>query len=240
CLDLASEAEESLGRDDERSRVLEFGQMGRAPGDVLGGRLLVVELRLGGHRRRGLYSHNNGISIPESLIFFIAYHTAASHHAVHGPCGKARPSLSDVDLAHRTCVRADDGRREVVELDGEQGKGSRAAHPRRRRRRRRPRFQGLLLLRLRLPRPPPPPPPPSPSHLPLRSRGDLPTAVSSYFVAFLFDLICSNLVSCFLPLHFCGDWKQFSFWHVDVDGFKPGFGFLVARVRSRVDQSPGK
>ncbi|RWV91759.1 hypothetical protein GW17_00045924, partial [Ensete ventricosum] len=87
CLDLASEAEESLGRDDERSRVgqLEFGRMGRAPGPSLGGRLLVVELRC-----MGLYSDSNGVFVPESLIFFIAYHTVASHHAVRGPCGEAR------------------------------------------------------------------------------------------------------------------------------------------------------
>ncbi|RRT61841.1 hypothetical protein B296_00026264 [Ensete ventricosum] len=41
-------------------------------------------------RRRGIYSDSNGISVPESLIFFIAYHTTASHHAVCGPCGEAR------------------------------------------------------------------------------------------------------------------------------------------------------
>ncbi|RZR73892.1 hypothetical protein BHM03_00029244 [Ensete ventricosum] len=62
---------------------LGFGQMGRAPGSGLGGRLLVVELR-------GLYNNSNGVSVPESLIFFIAYHTAASHHVVRGPCGEAR------------------------------------------------------------------------------------------------------------------------------------------------------
>ncbi|RRT35029.1 hypothetical protein B296_00037363 [Ensete ventricosum] len=56
CLDLASEAEESLGRDDERSRV--------------------------GH------CDSNEISVPESLIFFIAYHTTVSHHAVRDPCGR--------------------------------------------------------------------------------------------------------------------------------------------------------
>ncbi|RRT82485.1 hypothetical protein B296_00004816 [Ensete ventricosum] len=93
CLDLASETEESLDCDDERSRLardrfgieLEFDRMGRAPGLGLGGRLLVAELR-----RRGLYSDSNGISVPESLIFFIAYHIAASHHAVRGPCDEAR------------------------------------------------------------------------------------------------------------------------------------------------------
>ncbi|RZS28718.1 hypothetical protein BHM03_00062358, partial [Ensete ventricosum] len=53
----------------------------------------------------GLYSHSNGISVPESLIFFIAYHTAASHHVVHGLCGETRLPLNDVDLAHLTCVR---------------------------------------------------------------------------------------------------------------------------------------
>ncbi|RWW41038.1 hypothetical protein BHE74_00053530 [Ensete ventricosum] len=84
--------------------------MGRAPGVGLGGRLLVVELRSGGRvsaqRRRGLYSDSNGISVPESLIFFIDYHTTTSHHAVRGPCGEARLPLSDVDLAHLTCVRS--------------------------------------------------------------------------------------------------------------------------------------
>ncbi|RWW52249.1 hypothetical protein BHE74_00041338 [Ensete ventricosum] len=33
---------------------------------------------------------SNEVSIPESRIFFIAYHTAAPHHAVRGPCGEAR------------------------------------------------------------------------------------------------------------------------------------------------------
>ncbi|RRT31568.1 hypothetical protein B296_00034446 [Ensete ventricosum] len=50
--------------------------------------------------------HSNGISVPESLIFFIACHTAASHHVVRGPCGEAHLPLSDVDLAHLTCVRS--------------------------------------------------------------------------------------------------------------------------------------
>ncbi|RWW40882.1 hypothetical protein BHE74_00053672 [Ensete ventricosum] len=90
------------------SSELEFGRMGRAPGAGLGGRLLVVELRLGGHRRRGLYSDSNGISVPESLIFFIAYNTAASHRAVRGPCDETRLPLSDVDLAHLTSVDCDD------------------------------------------------------------------------------------------------------------------------------------
>ncbi|RRT61123.1 hypothetical protein B296_00040010 [Ensete ventricosum] len=31
-----------------------------------------------------------GVSVPQSLIFFIAYHTATPHHAIRGPCGKAR------------------------------------------------------------------------------------------------------------------------------------------------------
>ncbi|RWW63266.1 hypothetical protein BHE74_00029566 [Ensete ventricosum] len=30
-----------------------------------------------------------GVSVPQSLIFFIAYHTAASHHAVRGLCCEA-------------------------------------------------------------------------------------------------------------------------------------------------------
>ncbi|RRT60329.1 hypothetical protein B296_00030907 [Ensete ventricosum] len=37
----------------------------------------------------GLYSDSNGVSIPESLIFFITYHTAAPHHVVRGPCDEA-------------------------------------------------------------------------------------------------------------------------------------------------------
>ncbi|RZS18262.1 hypothetical protein BHM03_00050501 [Ensete ventricosum] len=85
---------------------LEFSRMGRAPGPGLGDRLLVVELSAGGRRRRGLYSDSNEISVPKSLIFFIAYHTAVSHHAVRGPCGETRLPLSDVDLAHLTCVRS--------------------------------------------------------------------------------------------------------------------------------------
>ncbi|RWW41192.1 hypothetical protein BHE74_00053333 [Ensete ventricosum] len=78
--------------------------MGRAPGPSLGGRLLVVELKSGGRvsarvghrflqegqRRMSLYSDSNEISVPESLIFFIVYHTVASHHVVCGPCGEAR------------------------------------------------------------------------------------------------------------------------------------------------------
>ncbi|RWW17936.1 hypothetical protein GW17_00018117 [Ensete ventricosum] len=31
-----------------------------------------------------------GVSVPQSLIFFIAYHTAAPHHAISDPCGEAR------------------------------------------------------------------------------------------------------------------------------------------------------
>ncbi|RWW36538.1 hypothetical protein BHE74_00058430 [Ensete ventricosum] len=30
------------------------------------------------------------VSVPESLIFFIACHTVASHHVVRVPCGEAR------------------------------------------------------------------------------------------------------------------------------------------------------
>ncbi|RWW75196.1 hypothetical protein BHE74_00016794 [Ensete ventricosum] len=33
-----------------------------------------------------LYSNSNGVSVPESFIFFIAYHTAAPHHIIRGPC----------------------------------------------------------------------------------------------------------------------------------------------------------
>ncbi|RZR81845.1 hypothetical protein BHM03_00008149 [Ensete ventricosum] len=54
-----------------------------------------------------LYSNSNGVSVPESLIFIIAYHTATSHHVVRGPCGEARAySRGDVDLTHLTCVRS--------------------------------------------------------------------------------------------------------------------------------------
>ncbi|RRT78079.1 hypothetical protein B296_00006195 [Ensete ventricosum] len=42
----------------------------------------------------GLYNESNGVSIPESLIFFIAYHTAASQHVVRGPCGEVRACRS--------------------------------------------------------------------------------------------------------------------------------------------------
>ncbi|RRT48306.1 hypothetical protein B296_00025381 [Ensete ventricosum] len=40
----------------------------------------------------GLYSESNGVSVPESLVFFIAYHITAPHHVVRGPCGEARAS----------------------------------------------------------------------------------------------------------------------------------------------------
>ncbi|RZR91125.1 hypothetical protein BHM03_00019184 [Ensete ventricosum] len=36
--------------------------------------------------RGSLYSNSNGVSVPESFIFFIAYHTAAPHHIIRGPC----------------------------------------------------------------------------------------------------------------------------------------------------------
>ncbi|RWV93636.1 hypothetical protein GW17_00043898, partial [Ensete ventricosum] len=39
---------------------------------------------------RGLYSNSHGVPVPESLIFFTVYHTAAPDHAVRGPCGEAR------------------------------------------------------------------------------------------------------------------------------------------------------
>ncbi|RWW67397.1 hypothetical protein BHE74_00025166, partial [Ensete ventricosum] len=60
CLDLVSETEKSLGRDDEWSRV------------------------------------GRGVSVPEALILFIAYHTAAHHHVVRGPCDEARVVLLTV------------------------------------------------------------------------------------------------------------------------------------------------
>ncbi|KAJ8470139.1 hypothetical protein OPV22_024482 [Ensete ventricosum] len=76
--------------------------MGRAPGSGLGGRLLEwwssgrgEMFQLGSaadsckKRRRGFYSNSNGVSVPEALIFFIAYHTVAPHHAIRGPCGEA-------------------------------------------------------------------------------------------------------------------------------------------------------
>ncbi|RWW59163.1 hypothetical protein BHE74_00033921 [Ensete ventricosum] len=37
-----------------------------------------------------LYSDSNEISVPESLIFFIVYHTATSHHIVRGSCDETR------------------------------------------------------------------------------------------------------------------------------------------------------
>ncbi|RRT31553.1 hypothetical protein B296_00055487, partial [Ensete ventricosum] len=37
----------------------------------------------------GFYSNSNGISVPEALILFIAYHMAAPHHAVRGPYDEA-------------------------------------------------------------------------------------------------------------------------------------------------------
>ncbi|RRT77343.1 hypothetical protein B296_00005626 [Ensete ventricosum] len=71
CLDLASEAKKSLDHDDKRS-MLELG---------LGERLQLGSVADSCKKVR--------ISVPEALIFFIAYHTAASHHVVRGPCGKA-------------------------------------------------------------------------------------------------------------------------------------------------------
>ncbi|RWW71060.1 hypothetical protein BHE74_00021230 [Ensete ventricosum] len=76
--------------------------MGRAPGPGLrgwmlewwsSGRVDVSQLESfvdSSKKVRGLYSDSNEISVPESLIFFIAYHTAASHHVVRGPCSEAR------------------------------------------------------------------------------------------------------------------------------------------------------
>ncbi|RWW21220.1 hypothetical protein GW17_00014633 [Ensete ventricosum] len=45
---------------------------------------------------RGFYSNSYGISVTEALILFIAYHTAAPHHTVRGPCGEARAVLPTV------------------------------------------------------------------------------------------------------------------------------------------------
>ncbi|RRT82692.1 hypothetical protein B296_00009740 [Ensete ventricosum] len=47
-----------------------------------------------GDGKTGLYSENNEVSVPESCIFFIAYHTVAPHHVVPGPCGEARACRS--------------------------------------------------------------------------------------------------------------------------------------------------
>ncbi|RWW14639.1 hypothetical protein GW17_00021570 [Ensete ventricosum] len=38
----------------------------------------------------GPYSDSNGVSVPESFIFFIAYRAAVPHHAVRSPYGEAR------------------------------------------------------------------------------------------------------------------------------------------------------
>ncbi|RZS27064.1 hypothetical protein BHM03_00060494 [Ensete ventricosum] len=53
-------------------------------------------------RHRSLYSESNRVSVPESLIFFITYHTAAPHHVVRGPCDEARAcrSTSPCRLSH--------------------------------------------------------------------------------------------------------------------------------------------
>ncbi|RRT36392.1 hypothetical protein B296_00033010 [Ensete ventricosum] len=62
-----------------------------------------------------LYSESNGVSVPESLIFFIAYHTAAPHYAIRGPCSEAhacRPaSPCRVDHVGKPVVR---GREDVA------------------------------------------------------------------------------------------------------------------------------
>ncbi|RRT33399.1 hypothetical protein B296_00034335 [Ensete ventricosum] len=52
---------------------------------------LVVDFTIPLLRRayKGFYSNSNGVSVPEALIFFIAYHTAAPHHAVRGLYGEA-------------------------------------------------------------------------------------------------------------------------------------------------------
>ncbi|RRT34281.1 hypothetical protein B296_00052967 [Ensete ventricosum] len=41
-------------------------------------------------------TNSYGVSVPESLILFIAYHTVAPHHAVRGPCGEARAYPGDL------------------------------------------------------------------------------------------------------------------------------------------------
>ncbi|RZR79006.1 hypothetical protein BHM03_00004570 [Ensete ventricosum] len=42
---------------------------------------------------RGFYSNDHGAFVLEALILLIAYHVVALHHAVRGPCGKARVVL---------------------------------------------------------------------------------------------------------------------------------------------------
>ncbi|RWW82569.1 hypothetical protein BHE74_00008959 [Ensete ventricosum] len=59
-----------------------------------------------GEGNPGLYSDSNEVSVFESLIFFIAYHTAASYHVVRGPCDEALKKvnsavLNDEFIAHR-------------------------------------------------------------------------------------------------------------------------------------------
>ncbi|RWW82735.1 hypothetical protein BHE74_00008789 [Ensete ventricosum] len=100
---------------------LELGRMGRTSGSGAGGRLLewwssgraeVSQLGLATiscKKVRGLYSESNEVSVPESLIFFIAYHTAAPHHVVRGPCGEARACSGDLGIfipAEETVVRS--------------------------------------------------------------------------------------------------------------------------------------
>ncbi|RRT76120.1 hypothetical protein B296_00022508 [Ensete ventricosum] len=59
CLDLVSEVEKSLGRDDERSRV--------------------------GRGCRGFYSNGYGAPVPEVLIAPVAYHAVVLHRSFRGP-----------------------------------------------------------------------------------------------------------------------------------------------------------
>ncbi|RWV87877.1 hypothetical protein GW17_00050086, partial [Ensete ventricosum] len=77
---------------------LELGRMGRTYGSGAGGQLVEwcssgqakvpqLGLAIGSCKKvRGLYSESNEVFVPESIIFFIAYHTIAPHHTVRGLC----------------------------------------------------------------------------------------------------------------------------------------------------------
>ncbi|RZR88186.1 hypothetical protein BHM03_00015712 [Ensete ventricosum] len=74
-----------------------------------------------------LYSNSNGVSVPESLIFFIAYHTAAPHHTIRDPCGEARVGRTIADPSMPVSGRLP--RVGSATLAGQLSKGARTWQP---------------------------------------------------------------------------------------------------------------
>ncbi|RZR89643.1 hypothetical protein BHM03_00017408 [Ensete ventricosum] len=85
---------------DRLGAELEFGWMGGTSGSGPGSQLLewwssgqakVFQLKLAADSCKKVGPLRcNEVSVPESLIFFIAYRTVAPHHAVRDPYGEAR------------------------------------------------------------------------------------------------------------------------------------------------------